>query len=190
MPQARCVICDGFLGADEPLIPYKGRKVHEKCFELATKITKKNKDDELAEKAEKKKKGVKAKPKAELKDAMSEEEYQQKKQYYTYLRGLLTEEPSSKVYALTEDYIRRYSFSYEGMYKTLVYLNEIIEKELEGDIVGILPYYYNEADNYYEQIDRINEANKDVDVKGMYSPVTVKIIPRKRKSRLIDIESV
>ena len=190
MATRKCVICNEPL-IDEQGVPYKGRYAHQKCFNIAMKTLQKDKNKEIDKVAEKKKVGRKAKPKAELKEALSEEEYQKKQQYYKYLRQLLDgEELSAKIYALTEDYIERYKFSYESMYQTLMYLHEIIEKELTGDIVGIIPYYHSEAMQYYESVNKVAELNKNIDISKMYKEKTIIIQPKKRKIKQIDIESI
>lgn len=189
MATRKCVICNEIL--DEQGVQYKGRYAHQKCFNIAMKTLQKEKNKEINKVAEKKKVGRKAKPKAELKKALSEEEYRKKQQYYNYLRGLIDgQELSAKIYALTEDYIERYKFTYESMYKTLVYLHEIIEKELIGDVVGIIPYYHSEAAQYYESIDKVAELNKDIDIFKMYKEKTILIQPKKKKIKQIDIESI
>lgn len=189
MATRKCVICNEIL--DEQGVPYKGRYAHQKCFNIAMKTLQKDKNKEIDKVAEKKKIGRKAKPKAELKEALSEEEYRKKQQYYNYLRGLIDgQELSAKIYALTEDYIERYKFTYESMYETLVYLHEIIEKELTGDVVGIIPYYHSEAVQYYESIDKVAELNKDIDISKMYKEKTILIQPKKKKIKQIDIESI
>lgn len=189
MATRKCVICNEIL--DEQGVQYKGRYAHQKCFNIAMKTLQKEKNREIDKVAEKKKVGRKAKPKAELKEALSEEEYRKKQQYYNYLRELIDgHELSAKIYALTEDYIEKYKFTYESMYKTLVYLHEIIEKELTGDVVGIIPYYHSEAAQYYESIDKVAELNKDIDISKMYKEKTILIQPKKKKIKQIDIESI
>ena len=189
MATRKCVICNEIL--DEQGVQYKGRYAHQKCFNIAMKTLQKEKNREIDKVAEKKKVGRKAKPKAELKEALSEDEYRKKQQYYNYLRELIDgQELSAKIYALTEDYIERYKFTYESMYKTLVYLHEIIEKELTGDVVGIIPYYHSEAAQYYESIDKVAEFNKYIDISQMYKEKTILIQPKKKKIKQIDIESI
>lgn len=189
MATRKCVICNEIL--DEQGVQYKGRYAHQKCFNIAMKTLQKEKNREIDKVAEKKKVGRKAKPKAELKEALSEDEYRKKQQYYNYLRELIDgQELSAKIYALTEDYIERYKFTYESTYKTLVYLHEIIEKELTGDVVGIIPYYHSEAAQYYESIDKVAEFNKDIDISQMYKEKTILIQPKKKKIKQIDIESI
>lgn len=186
----KCCICNELI-TDEQSVPYKGRYAHQKCFNIAIKTLQKDNSKQIDKVAEKKKRGRKPKPQAELKEALSEEEYEKKQQYYKYLRSIVEEqELSAKVYALTEDYIKRYSFTYETMYQTLVYLHEIIEKDLTGDIVGIIPYYYSEAMQYYDSINKVLELNEGVDVSNMYKEKTIRVQPKKRKVKQIDIESI
>lgn len=186
----KCVICNEPI-VDEDGVPYKGRYAHKKCFNIAIKTLQKDKTEQIDKVATKKKIGRKARPQAELKEALSEEEYAKKQQYYTYLRSLIEgEELSTKVYALTEDYIKHYGFTYESMYKTLVYLHEIIEKDLTGDVIGIVPYYHTEAMQYYESVDKLEEHNESMDISNMYKEKTIIVQPKRRKIKQIDIQSI
>ena len=189
MAKRKCILCSEWIEDETQSIPYKGRYAHITCFNTAMKVIKKDKDEKLADKA-KRKTTSSPKPKAELKDAVSEEEYAEKKQYYQYLRELINDELSAKVYALSDQYISRYNFTFKEMYQTLVYLHEIVEKELVGDIVGLIPFYLTEARDYFKSIDRVEEANKDVDVSSMYKERIVRIQPKKRIAKQIDIESI
>ena len=188
MAKRKCIICGEWIESASQSIPYKGRWSHEKCFQLALKITKKDKDEKLAERSKPKKK--QAKPPAELKDAVSEEDYAEKKQYYQYLRTLIDDELSAKIYALSDQYVSRYNFTFKEMYQTLVYLHEIVEKELVGDIVGLIPFYLTEAQNYFKSIEQVEEANKDIDISKMYKEKIIRIQPKKRNIKQLDIENI
>ena len=190
MAKRKCVLCGEWIEDDTQSIPYKGRYAHIQCFNVAMKTIKKSKDEKLAEKSKSKTKAKAPKPKAELRDAVSEEEYADKKQYYQYLRTLIDDELSAKVYALSDQYISRYNFTFKEMYQTLVYLHEIVEKELVGDVVGLIPYYLSEAQNYFRSIEQIEEINKDIDVSKMYKKKIIKIQPKKRVVNQIDIEGI
>ena len=189
MAKRKCVICGEWIDDNSQSIPYKSKYAHVLCFNTAMKVIKKDKDDKLAEKTKTKTKAA-PKPKAELKDAVSEEEYAEKKQYYQYLREIIDDELSAKVYALSDQYVSRYNFTFKEMYQTLVYLREIVEKELVGDVVGLIPYYLTEAKNYYASIDKVEEANKDIDVSKMYKEKVVRIQPKKRILKQLDIENI
>lgn len=186
----KCVICNEPI-LDEPSVPYKGRYAHQRCFNVVIQTLHKDKKEKIESASKSKKTNSKKRTTAELKGSLSEEEYKEKQRYANYLKQLLNEEKlSAKIYAVTDDYIRKYKFSYEGMYKTLVYLNEIIEKELTGDIVGIIPYYYNEAKQYYASVDKIENVNKDIDISQMYHEKTIHIKPPNRKIKQLDITTI
>ena len=189
MAKRKCIICGEWIENNSQSIPYKGKWSHEKCFQIAVKAIKKDKDEKLAEKTKPKAKPA-PKPKAELKDAVSEEEYAEKKQYYQYLRELINDELSAKVYALSDQYVSRYNFTFKEMYQTLVYLHEIVEKELVGDIVGLIPYYLSEAQNYFKSIEQVEEVNKSIDISKMYKEKVVRIQPKKRIIKQINIEDI
>lgn len=191
MAKRKCVLCGEWIENNNQSVPYKGKWAHEICFNTALKVIKKDKDKTLEEKSQAKKKTKSApKPKAELKDAVSEEEYAEKKQYYQYLRELINDELSAKVYALTDQYISRYNFTFKEMYQTLVYLHEIIGKDLVGDVVGLIPFWYSEAKAYYQSVEQVAEMNKNVDIGSMYKEKVVVIQPKRRIVPQIDIESI
>lgn len=185
----KCVCCGEEIGTDEESVPYKNRYAHVRCFNITVKTLQKNKAEKLKQEA-KEQTTSKRKPKAELKDAVSEEEYAEKKRYYQYLHGLIDEDLSAKIYTVTDQYISRYNFNFKDMYRTLVYLHEILEKDLNGDIVGMIPYYYTEAIKYYDSVDRIEERNQNIDTSTMYQEKTIFIKPKQRRTIQIDINSI
>lgn len=192
MARRKCVCCGEFIENNDNSVPYKGRHAHINCFNTAMKTLKSSKDSELKQK-EKKKAGATKKKKApaELKDGMTEEEYAKKKKYYDYVRSLLNEpDLSTKIFAVSENLIKRYGFTFVSMYWTLVYLKEIKDYAFEGDIVGIIPYYHDEAQKYYESIKQVEETNKNFDMSNSYHRKVVTVKPRKRTTQLLDITSI
>jgi hypothetical protein len=190
MAYKKCKICNESIIGEEG-VPYKGRTVHQKCFNIVVKTLQKNKVEKITEAEEKKKRGRASKPKAELKSGLSEEEYKEKQDYYNYIRSIVgKEELSAKTYALSEDYIKRYGFTFFSMHRTLIYLHEIISKELTGDIVGIIPYYHTEALQYFSSLLKVEELNKNINTSGMYKEKIIQIKPSKRRTKQISIESI
>jgi hypothetical protein len=189
MAYKKCVIC-GEVISDGESVPYKGRSAHTNCFNIAMKALQKSKVEHLDDtnKTENKKSKT---IRAELKLSLSEEEYQDKKEYYAYVKQLITDvQLSPKIYVLSDDYIKKYNFTFKGMYLTLVYLKEIMDKELVGDIVGIIPYYYEEAKQYYISVQKINNNNNEISLSGMYKEKTIKIAPKQKKIIQLDITSI
>ena len=179
--QRKCVVCGDPISPDEEVIEYKGGYVHQKCFNIEMKALSQGKRERLKEDAEKKASKKKAaKPKAELKDYVSNEDYQDKKAFYEKIRSLTGEEDiSSKIYVLVDKYVSRYSYTFKGMLNTINYL-ELKEKNLSGDIIGIIPYYYTEAEKYYEDIDSIEKNAQTKNISDMYKEKVIQIRPKQR----------
>lgn len=186
-----CVLCGLTIEDNNDSVPYKNRYAHTACFRAAAKAIHVDKEEKVKKKeAEKKTKPV-LKPKAELKDALSDEEYIQKNLYYDYIRKTtgITELPA-KVYAVTDNYIKKYSFTFQGLYATLTYMHNILKKEFGEDIVGLIPYYYTEAQAHYKAVKSVGDRNKDINTEGMYKKKIVYINPRQNKIKQLDITTI
>ena len=96
----------------------------------------------------------------------------------------------AKIYALTDNYIKKYNFTFQGLYATLTYMKNILEKEFGEDIVGLVPYYYTEAQQHYRSVREVGEQNKEINTDGMYCKKTVYIDTKKKKIKQIDITSI
>ena len=190
MPAKKCCFCNEPIKKGEDTVPFKNRTAHVSCFNVHMKAVTSTKKEELDQKLEEKKQTKrKAKPKVELKDPMSEEDYQDKKDFYEYVRKLIdSEDIPAKIYAIVSKQIEQYGFDFVGMKQTLVYLHDIKEKELVGDIVGIIPYYYDEAKAFYSEVDRIDKANENLNSKGMYAERTIYIKPKKREIKQLPFD--
>ena len=186
-----CVLCGLTIEDNNDSVPYKKRYAHTACFRAAAKAIHVDKEEKVKKKeAEKKTKSV-SKPKAELKDALSDEEYIQKQLYYDYLcKTTGIAELPVKIYALTENYIKKYNFTFQGLYATLTYMHNILEKEFGEDIVGLVPYYYTEAQAHYKAVKSVGDRNKDINTEGMYKKKTVYINPKQKKIKQLDITTI
>lgn len=187
MPKRKCVICGEIIG-DDDFVPYKNRYAHTRCFNVEMKVLSSEKSKEVKKSAEKKATKTKtSKPKAETKDYTSEEDYQKKKSFYDKLRSLFDDDMPKEVYPIVDRLITRYGYSFEGMEDTLEYMC-LKEMELSGNIVGLIPFYYGEAEKYFKELDRIsNEASK-VDYEDMYKERVIRIKPKKRVVKQLDFD--
>ncbi len=85
-------------------------------------------------------------------------------------------------------YQEQYGYTYSGMHKALIYFYEIkgnsVEKANGG--VGIIPYVYQDAYNYYYALWEAQQANKDKNIET-YIPVEevvrIPVPQRKLKKR-------
>ena len=186
-----CVLCGLTIEDNNDSIPYKNRYAHIACFRAAAKAIHIDKTEKVKKKEAEKKTKSASKPKAELKDALSDEEYIQKQLYYDYLcKTTGIAELPIKIYALTENYIKKYNFTFQGLYATLTYMHNILEKEFGEDIVGLIPYYYTEAQAHYKAVQSVGDRNKDVNTEGMYKKKTVYINPKQKKIKQLDITTI
>ena len=83
-------------------------------------------------------------------------------------------------------YIDEYNFTYSGIRKALMYFYEIKGKSLDkaqGGI-GIVPYIYQDAYNYYYALWEAQQKNKDIVVEQYVPQVKEILIPiPERKTR-------
>lgn len=64
------------------------------------------------------------------------------------------------------DYIREYQYTYSGMLKALVYFYEVKgnNKNKANGGIGIIPFIYKDAYNYYYNLWMIQQSNKDKNI--------------------------
>lgn len=194
MRYKKCVICGEPILSEEDSIPYKEKKhAHIKCFDLNMKILGNQKQEKLAEKAEEKQKKsktkTKIKPVTELKDGLTDEEYNEKMLVVNYAKQILEVEtlPTS-FFAILNNNMTKYGHTYIGIYQTLKYLNEIEKRDLVDNPLGLVPFYYDKALDFYKEIERVEADNKDKDISKMYKEKIVYIQPRKREVKQLPFD--
>lgn len=151
-----------------------------------------DKNKEFEKNRKQKEKTNQRKPLSELKSGLSEEEFQQKQQFFQFLKEKIgTDKLSAKLYKLSNDYISQYGFTYLGMYQALWFFSEIQEKELTGDIVGIIPYIYDEAQVYFSLSQKTEKNNTDINkVETLYKKKVIQISPQRPVRDFINIETI
>ena len=81
------------------------------------------------------------------------------------------------------EYITEYNYTYSGMLKALIYYYEIQGGDLEKahDGIGILPYIYSKAREYYYNLWQAQQRNEYKNIE-QFKPkvIEVRIIPPKR----------
>ena len=112
---------------------------------------------------------------------MSQEE-RDMEAFYDYAKTLFKEDYN---YILTkklaERYVKENNYSYSGMLKTLKWYYEIQGNSIEksNGSIGIIPYIYKQALNYYYALYQAQLVNKEKDISNFMLP----------KERAIEIES-
>jgi hypothetical protein len=81
-------------------------------------------------------------------------------------------------------FIQEYNYTYSGMLKALVYFYEIKggDREAAHDGIGIIPFIYQDAYNYYYSLWLANQRNEDKELSA-YKPkvIEVRINPPERE---------
>lgn len=172
MAKRKCVICGEYIENNDESVPYKKRYAHINCFNVAMKIvtTDKNKKTTANTTASPKKK-----PQKELKEGLTEEEYQDKTKLCDYIREKTKNDLTVKIYKLIDDYKKKYKLTYKDMYMTLYWYFSIEGNPIEGDMVGIIPYTYDEAKRNMQKLQETQEdcKNKIKKIQEFYPNKTI-----------------
>lgn len=92
-----------------------------------------------------------------------------------------------------EDYIKKYKVSYHEIYETLYWYYSIESHPVQGDMIGIFPYIYDEARKELEVIENAQKdcAEKIGDIQKMYQEKTLTAPDIKdRVMKQIDISKI
>lgn len=163
----KCAICGQVIGDGENAVPYKNRKVHKDCLE-ATAYAATKEREQLKKEAQKKiieAKKEKAAPKLKMpKKQISEEEFQSKEKLWHYIEHLSKKPIQLKDKYIVEAYVNKYNFTYDGIQETLRYCYEIMDKPVDPEkgMLGLIPYYYEEALAAQSKIQQVNATNQEI----------------------------
>ncbi|MGI6168441.1 MAG: hypothetical protein ACOYI4_01830 [Christensenellales bacterium] len=188
-----CPLCKEVVTKEESF-EYKGRYYHESCFVKFSKKTTKEKVKKKKEKQkiEKVKKEIQQDTHIALEIDISDEEILAKEKVISYLKELLnTNKLGVKIYKLLKDYYNTYKFSYKGMLITLKYFYEIQENPVVSDCVGIIPYVYEEAQEYEKTKTSVKKQLEKLNLENIVTSKVIKIKkPKNNINKLIDIEEL
>ena len=98
-----------------------------------------------------------------------------------YINKLLhTDYVDPRIQKQIKNYIKEYNFTYSGILKSLVYFYEVKQNPVEksNDGIGIVPWVYKQAFNYYYAIWLAQQKNTDKTVENYIPKETEIIIPR------------
>ena len=110
-----------------------------------------------------------------------------KEELENYIKQLLNEDfISPRVRKQINSFIEQYNYTYSGMRKALIYFYEVKgnDKSKANGGIGIIPYCYKQAYDYYYSLWLAKQKNEDKDI-TTYVPQTkvVKIPVPQRKIR-------
>lgn len=133
-PQVKCPGCgERFFREDEPHVHIKNRYWHTKCYTQDKK-----------------------------EESKSEQSIQELEKYICKLFG--TDFVSPRIRRQITTMISQYNFTHSGILGSLKYWFEVKDGSLEksNNGIGIVPYIYEDASNYYESIFFAHQANKEI----------------------------
>lgn len=125
----------------------KGKKYHYECYAQMTQ-------EQNQEKAARK-------------ESFSDDTYQKLLDYIADLYSEISPVKDTKRLASQqiEQLVNNYGYSYQGIQKTLIYFHEILGNPCyERVSIMIVPYYYDEAKEFYQSMYDVNEANSGKEV--------------------------
>lgn len=98
-----------------------------------------------------------------------------------------------KVDKQLRDFKKTYNYSYSGMLKTLTYWYQVKGNDvsMSNGGIGIIPWIYDEAYNYYYTLFKIHNLNADKEIKKLYKQRVDIVItsPRaKTKKQIFSLE--
>lgn len=107
-----------------------------------------------------------------------------KEQLEDYIKELFnTTYIDPRVRAQIKKYVEEFNYTYSGIRKALVYHYEIKDgdKSKANGGIGIVPYVYENAYNYYYSLWLAKQKNKDVEVEQYTPKVKEIVIPRPQR---------
>lgn len=186
MSKRKCVICSNWIEKGDETVPYKNRLAHVQCFNSVMKMAVKSNSER---KAVKSKKAKKINPKsAVLGDCLTEEESKQKRSLISYIEELFGEKANAKTYTQIKNLMRDYPyFTYVGLEQSIRFFYEIKENPITNQGLGIVPYVYDQAQEYFKNLGEVQSHNASIsNVNELYAHKKVRIAPPK----IVEEESI
>lgn len=94
-----------------------------------------------------------------------------------YTKNLLGESyNAARVKKQIKDFKEEYNYSYNSMLKCLIYFYEVKgnSKEKANGGIGIIPFIYNDAYNYYLSLFYAKQANENKEITSKVKEITIK----------------
>ena len=186
MSKRKCVICSNWIEKGDETVPYKNRLAHVQCFNSMMKMAVKSNSEK---KAAKSKKTKKINPKSTvLGDCLTEEESKQKRSLISYIEELFGEKANAKTYTQIKNLMRDYPyFTYVGLEQSIRFFYEIKENPITNQGLGIVPYVYDQAQEYFKNLGEVQSHNASIsNVNELYAHKKERIAPPK----IVEEESI
>ena len=116
-----------------------------------------------------------------LEEAREKTDKEKLEEYIKKLFGVSYIDP--RVKAQIKKYVEEYNYTYSGIQKALIYFYEIKngDKEKANGGIGIVPYVYKDAYNYYYNLWLAKQKNKNIEIVAYKPEVREIVIPRPQR---------
>lgn len=116
------------------------------------------------------------------------EKQKEKDNFYSYVCEVFKlKAPGPRIYNQGNSFIEKYGYTYLGMQKTLYFIYAVKkhanDRPIESKSIGLIPYYYDEAQEYFKWIDKKKEMIRKEIMSTTEEIISVKMAPRARKAK-------
>lgn len=116
------------------------------------------------------------------------EKQKEKDNFYSYVCEVFKlKAPGPRIYNQGNSFIEKYGYTYLGMQKTLYFIYAVKkhanDRPIESKSIGLIPYYYDEAQEYFKRIDKKKEMIRKEIMSTTEEIISVKMAPHARKAK-------
>ena len=116
------------------------------------------------------------------------EKKKEKDNFYSYVCEIFKlKAPGPRIYNQGNSFVEKYGYTYLGMQKTLYFIYAVKkhanDRPIESKSIGLIPYYYDEAQEYFKRIDKKKEMIRKEIMSTTEEIISVKMAPRARKAK-------
>lgn len=116
------------------------------------------------------------------------EKQKEKDNFYSYVCEVFKlKAPGPRIYNQGNSFVEKYGYTYLGMQKTLYFIYAVKkhanDRPIESKSIGLIPYYYDEAQEYFKRIDKKKEMIRKEIMSTTEEIISVKMAPRARKAK-------
>lgn len=116
------------------------------------------------------------------------EKQKEKDNFYSYVCEVFKlKAPGPRIYNQGNSFVEKYGYTYLGMQKTLYFIYAVKkhanDRPIESKSIGLIPYYYDEAQEYFKRIDKKKETIRKEIMSTTEEIISVKMAPRARKAK-------
>ena len=116
------------------------------------------------------------------------EKQKEKDNFYSYVCEIFKlKAPGPRIYNQGNSFVEKYGYTYLGMQKTLYFIYAVKkhanDRPIESKSIGLIPYYYDEAQEYFKRIDKKKEMIRKEIMSTTEEIISVKMAPRARKAK-------